>query len=125
MPIPPRLETEIQELGNAFELEVAEEPEVINLVFKSYSLSEGFSVASTDLLLRIPKTYPESGPDMFWTDTEVKFVDGTIPKNADSVESYMGRSWRRFSWHRAPWNPTLDRLHLHLEFINERLRRKE
>ncbi len=125
MPIPPRLETEIHELKSAFELEVAEEPEMINLVLKRFTLTEGFSVAATDLLLRIPRIYPEAGPDMFWTDTEVKFADGTVPKNADSVEIYLGRSWRRFSWHRAPWNPTIDRLLLHLEFINERLRRKE
>lgn len=125
MAIPPRLETEIRELGDAWDLEVTEDPEVINLVLKAYPLSDGFSVSTTNLLLRIPKSYPEAGPDMFWTDTEVRFADGTIPKNADSLETYVGRVWRRFSWHRAPWNPTIDRLHLHIEFINERLRRKE
>jgi hypothetical protein len=125
MAIPPRLEIEIKELETELNLEVAEDNEYINLVFKGFPLEGGFNVPSTDLLLKVPKTYPDAGPDMFWVDPVVTFADGRIPQAAENLEDHLGRQWRRFSWHRPAWNPTIDNLHGHIEFIKARLRKDE
>ncbi len=126
MAVPPRLEKEIAELRGRYSIEIVEDSDFINLVIKEFPLGEGFNVPVSDLLLRVPKTYPDAGPDMFYTDPAVILPNGQVAKNTESIEPYIGRSWRRFSWHRQqPWNPIVDNMHSHIEFINCRLRKNE
>lgn len=121
MPLPPRLTAELDELRDSYRIEVTEEAEVINVVCQDFPLGNGYSVASSDLLLRIPRTYDDAGPDMFWVSPSVLLSSGGVPQNAESIETYCDRTWRRFSWHRN-WLPGKDNLHGHLEFIRRRLR---
>lgn len=123
MALPPRLEKELEELLESHQIEVEEGP-CINLIFQAFPLGEGFSKSSSDLLLRIPLPYPDAGPDMFWLDMSVTLANGAIPQAAEQIETYNGRSWRRFSWHRAAWNPLIDNIHGYLEFVRRRLREK-
>jgi hypothetical protein len=126
MPVPPKLERELAELRERYSVEVVEDPEFINLIFKDFPLGGGFNVPTSDLLLRVPKTYPEAGPDMFYTDPLVTLANGQIAKTTEHIELHVSRNWRRFSWHRQqPWNPIIDNMHDHLEFINHRLRQDE
>lgn len=126
MAVPPKLEKEIGELRATYSLDVVEDSEFINLIFKDFPLAEGFSTPSSDLLLRVPKSYPDAGPDMFYTDTAVTLSSGELAKNTDSIEPFVGRNWRRFSWHRQqPWNPIVDNMHSCVEFIHCRLRKNE
>src|SRR5438309_91450 len=111
MPLPPRLEKELAELRVEFQIEVTEESDIVNIVFKGFAIGDGFNRVTSDLLLRLPKTYPDAGPDMFWTVPELLLLNGAVPQNADSLEDYIGHRWRRFSWHKAAWNPTIDNLH--------------
>ena len=122
MALPPRLEQEVQALRDQYQVEVCEEGDWINLTFVNFPIGDGFSVASSNLLIRVQRTYPDAGPDMFWLDVAVLLSNGRPPQAAESVESYLGRSWRRFSWHRQSWNPSIDNLHGYLEFIRRRLR---
>ena|ERR1700722_3352326 len=125
MPLPPKLEHELDELRGQHKIEVTEEPDLINIVFLNLHVGEGYRPTNCDLLLRIPRSYPDAGPDMFWTAPEVLLANSRVPQAADVIETYLGRRWRRFSWHRpptSPWNPTVDNLHSHLEFIRKRLR---
>jgi hypothetical protein len=84
------------------------------VIIKSAPLPPGiFKLQKTDILLVADRQYPDSALDMFWTEQDVIRVNGTIPQNANVIETYMGRSWRRFSWHRnGIWkrqgNPLLD-----------------
>ena len=121
MAIPPRLQSELNELAKSLALEIVEEPEVIDVVFRGFPVGSNFSLVSSDVLVRVPKTYPEAGPDMFWTQPELTLKDGRIPQSAEHMEDYLGRRWRRFSWHRARWTPSVDNMHGYLEFIRKRL----
>lgn len=96
-----------------------------NIVFRDYPLPAGLSKSFTDLLLRFPISYPNGRPDMFWTDVDLALKDGQCPKSADTVETAVGRQWRRFSWHPQVWNPATDDLRTYLEFVNTRLARTE
>lgn len=125
MAIPPRLATEIEELRKVFTIEVSEDADYVVMVLKNFPVGEVFNMAETDLLLKIPKAYPDAWPDMFWTHPDVKCSDGRTPQAAENVEEVIGRQWRRFSWHRPAWNPTIDDMHSHIEFIKARLRRNE
>jgi len=80
-----------------------------------------YQVATTDVLFITDTQYPLSAMDMFWTDLTVLRPDGSIPTNADSIETYGGREWRRFSWHRnGIWNPSGNCLLDHFEFMQDR-----
>jgi hypothetical protein len=61
---------------------------------------------------------------MFYTDPAVLLVNNCPPQAAEAIETYVGRQWRRFSWHHRPWNQITDNLTSYLEFVRERLRRK-
>jgi hypothetical protein len=120
MTLPPRLAKEIEELET--KPEVVEDGGVVNLVFKNRPIPPGYTLPAADLLLRVPLAYPDAGPDMFWTDPALTLQGGRHPQAGDLVESYIGRRWRRFSWH-TKWRPTIDNLESYLLFVRRRLDR--
>lgn len=80
-----------------------------------------FRLTSTDVLFIADKQYPHSAIDMFWVELGVLRPDGSVPPGADSIEPYMNRSWRRFSWHRnGVWDPTRNGLLDHYAFMESR-----
>jgi hypothetical protein len=80
-----------------------------------------YAVRRTDVLFMTDVQYPLSAMDMFWTDPAVLLSDGSVPAGGDSIETYLGRQWRRFSWHRnGVWNPAGNCLLDHVEFMQAR-----
>jgi hypothetical protein len=104
------------------DVEVAPENPKIFVVLKKAQLPMGlFQVERSDVLFITDGQYPLSAMDMFWTETGVVRPDGSTPQNAEAIEQYLGRSWRRFSWHRnniwsSAGNPLLD----HYAFVESR-----
>ena len=121
MSLIPRLENEIKELQKRFTVEVLEDSSFVNLVLKDFPLGGGFNLPSADLLIRVPLSYPDTGPDMFWTDPRVLLSNGQEPQAANVREQYLGREWRRFSWHRSRWDTVRDDLLSYLEFVRHRI----
>lgn len=120
--LPTRLSQELSEIDGAFDVEAHEEATVVDLIFRNFPTSAHYSLPTTTILLRVPKSYPDAGLDMFWTDVELALANGGVPQGAGAIESYMGRSWRRFSWHHGSWNPNVHNLHTYLDFVRRRFR---
>jgi hypothetical protein len=118
MAIPPRLAKELGELDAP--PEIVEEAAAVSLIFRNFPIPPGYNRVAADLLLRIPRAYPDAGPDMFWTTSALTLADGSPPKNSEVVESLLGESWRRFSWH-TNWRPNVDNLHGHIQVVRRRL----
>lgn len=91
------------------------------VIIGGYPLPKGWSKPTSQLLIKVPQSYPNGKPDMFWTNVDLTLADGTIPEKADRVEMINGKQWRRFSWHPSKWNPGTDDLTTFLQFINQRL----
>ena len=125
MPLPPKLNRELDELKSTFVVQVREEADIINFVFSDFQLGDGFNRRTSDLLIRIPRSYPDAGPDMFWTVPEVLLATGQAPQCAEVLEVHLGRQWRRFSWHKKSWNSVSDNIHSYIEFVYRRLRQKQ
>lgn len=125
MSLPPKLVHELAELRGSTTVEVVEEADLINLVFTDFPLGQGFNMACCDLLVRVPRSYPDVGPDMFWTTPQLTFRDGRIPQAAEVQEEHIGKTWRRFSWHHGNWNCILDGLPGYLDFIRLSLRQSQ
>lgn len=120
--LPPRLEKELQELGLAgWRFTILEDAYFVSVVFHEVPTSSRYNHPVTEVFVRIPRIYPESGPDMFWTSPDLHLADGRPPLGGDVLEEHAGRIWRRFSWHREKyWNPEIDWLGTHLEFVRQR-----
>lgn len=130
----PQLDSEIKRLRQLYTVDVVEEDSVINVVIRGFPTSGLYNKPTTNLLLRVPRSYPDAGLDMFWTDPELTLRDGGTPANAqqleryaalDSIPDFAGKQWRRFSWHpqsNTPhrWNPNVDNLESYLEFVRKR-----
>ncbi len=126
--IPQELTEEINSLHErGFSCDIIEEGQKIFLFFKDFQLPENiYNIEKTDLLIFTTTLYPNCGFDMFWVDEKLTLKNGAIPKNGDSLETYMKRRWRRFSYHpynAKPWNPSQDNLSSYVSYIQQRLRR--
>lgn len=116
--IPEQLQCEAQQLqtdGNKITL--GQENGVITLVLHEYQLPPGYNKKTTDLLLRIPESYPNGQPDMFWVDEDLTLSNGAVPKKGEVFEAHVGKKWRRISWHPAKWNPGADNIYTFLSFV--------
>jgi Prokaryotic E2 family E len=117
-----QLAQEVEELKNAgHAVELVEGAGWANVLFHQYSLPPGYNKKTTELLLKMPMSYPSGRPDMFWTDEGLTLQGGGIPKSAETIEMHLGKRWRRFSWHPQNWVPGVDNLRSFLEFVNNRL----
>ncbi len=96
----------------------------IHVILENYSLPSGYSVQSSKLLVKLPASYPNGMPDMFWVDEAVRLANGSLPDRANP-EAVNGNTWLRFSWHPARWNPGNDTLLTYLEFVNRRLEQRK
>lgn len=118
------LRSHASELGArlGLEVEVVTEGDRLFILVRQAPLPPGrFRLERSDVLLITDRQYPLSAMDMFWVEVGVLRRDGSIPRSAEAIEQYLGRSWRRFSWHRnSVWsskgNPLLD----HYAFVEQR-----
>jgi Prokaryotic E2 family E len=103
-------------------LHISQEGAQVYIILGSLPLpARAYQVANSDVLFITDTMYPLSAMDMFWTDPAVVRPDGSIPAGAESIETYSGRQWRRFSWHRnGIWNPNGNPLLDHFEFMQAR-----
>jgi hypothetical protein len=101
------------------EVDVEQVGAQVFVILRSFRLPPGsYNVETSDILFITDVQYPLSAMDMFWTDPALLRRDGSVPAGGDSIETYLGRQWRRFSWHRnGIWNPVGNCLLDHFEFM--------
>jgi hypothetical protein len=77
------------------------------LVFRDFVLPQvKFTVATADILSKMPTNFPDSGPDMFWAKPRVLLApDGRFAICTDVNEMFLGETWQRWSryWNALPW----------------------
>lgn len=136
--LPPQLETEIHGLQREYKVDLVEEAAMIDVVLRDFPTSALYSKPKTNLLIRVPRSYPDAGLDMFWTDYDLTLQGGGIPNGAAVLEGYpaldtipelKGKQWRRFSWHPetgtpSRWNASIDNLFSYIEFVRKRFRQQ-
>jgi Prokaryotic E2 family E len=112
----------LDELG--LEYEVSSEGGLICVVIKEWPLPAGYDPARVDLLLRLPVGFPDAQPDMYWCDPPVRVTaTGASPPATEVRETYLGRTWQRFSRHlpAGAWQSGRDNLSSYLALIRQGL----
>jgi len=72
---------------------------------------ERYNKSTTQLLFLIPPGYPNTGPDNFFVDGDLKLKDGSNPpgfnagSNSSSGNAPVSGNWGWFSWHPTSWQP--------------------
>lgn len=70
-----------------------------------------FNKERTTVLFVLPVGYPNSGPDNFFADMDLRLKDGSTPpafnlnSNSSSGAAPIEGSWGWFSWHPQSWRP--------------------
>jgi hypothetical protein len=90
----------------------------ICLIIFEYPLPNGYAPPNADLLLRLPRGFPDAAPDMFWFFPDVLYQGGGAPPATGERLNYDGRVWQRWSRHLAiAWRPGIDNLQTYLRLI--------
>jgi hypothetical protein len=124
--VPGELTIEIDELRQeGWAITVSEMPDgFVHVVLDQFDLPAGFTLKQSRLLMKIPQSYPNGKPDMFWLEEAIRLENGAVPESAGEVENNHGIAWRRFSWHPAKWVPGVDSVRSYIEFVRTRLNHK-
>jgi Prokaryotic E2 family E len=95
------------------------------VVVHDYSLPTGLSHALVNLLVKLPPTFPDGAPDMFWLSPEIRTASGVAPQGTSS-EMLLGTVWQRFSWHLNPgaWRPGVSTLRDFMRCVRARLEKR-
>lgn len=124
MAAPDRLESDIALLRrDGHDIAVVEEQTRYHVLFNNFGLPDQYIPNVTTLMFIADYQYPLSALDMFWTEPHVRCQAGGWPLNADQFLKFIGRTWQRWSWHYAGWNPATHSVATHLEVCRDRLAR--
>ena len=95
------------------------------LVVPNYPLPDGFSPGRVRLLVKLPPSFPDAAPDMFWLNPPIRTPSGVAPQGT-SIETVLGADWQRFSWHLLPgaWRPGTSSLRDYLRCVRARLEKR-
>ena len=123
MPAPAPLVGDVAALADqGFDASIVDDHPRFYVVLTDLELPTFYDPSVTDLMMMADYQYPMSALDMFWTSPHVRRVDnGGFPQNADQLEEHIGRSWQRWSWHYAGWNPAHHSVATHLDVFFDRL----
>ena len=117
MQLPDRDMSFLQE--RSFQYELVDEGGMLCVLIKSWRLPEGYTVPSSDLLLRLSPGYPDVPPDMWWFDPALVRLDNGPIQATEVIETVLGRSWQRWSRHldASLWNSGTDGLESYLSLV--------
>ena|SRR5437868_3081285 len=106
-----RIAEEVQLLREKFP-KLEHGPEFEWVLLPHFALPKGrFNKATAPILFALPVGYPNTGPDNFFTDVDLRLANGSMPPafNPDSKSSSgpapVPGSWGWFSWHPQKWTP--------------------
>jgi hypothetical protein len=112
-------------IRRGFAYSVTAEGGMTCVVIKGYRLPAGYDRPEADLLLRLSPGYPDVAPDMWWFDPPAKLFNGGRPPATESMETYLGRTWQRWSRHfqAGQWQSGIDSLESFFALIGKELER--
>lgn len=104
--------------------EVLEEGGQKALLLRGFPLPVGkFDAERADVLVLLPSTYPDVGPDMFYTLPWIRLLaSGGYAAQADQPHPFGGVTYQRWSRHSTDWRPGVDGIRTVLRRIEAALR---
>lgn len=92
------------------------------LIIRNYELPKGkYNYEKSDLLILIPKGYPDTRPDMWYFFPAILLAPSNRPaRQTQATIPFEGRIWQRWSRHYPAnqWRPGVDGIHTFLKKID-------
>ena len=74
--------------------------------FTGWRLPPGWNMTQSQLWVPCPPAYPQTPPDNFYTDAQLRLADGREPGNSSLTHLENGLQVRCFSFHvQGGWDP--------------------
>jgi hypothetical protein len=92
-----------------------------------FAVPAGYTIATTEVALRIEPGYPDSQLDMAYFHPALRRIDGRGIPATESTETIDRRTFQRWSRHRTaqnPWRPAVDDVSTHLAQVQHWLVRE-
>lgn len=82
----------------------------MGVVLPGFTLPEAkYQVGAADILILLPRGYPDAAPDMFYALPWLSLVGrNRYPNRADQPQKFDGQKWQRWSRHNESWRPGID-----------------
>jgi hypothetical protein len=111
----------LAERGITYELH--SEANMLCLVIRDFPIPAGYDRPIADLMIRFNIGYPDVPPDMWWFAPAVKLATGQEILATNGIETYLGKTWQRWSRHFQPgqWQPGIDSLESFLALLRREL----
>jgi hypothetical protein len=108
--------------AKGFQYRAVQDGGVVALTILEFELPPHYAPVKCELMVRLPSSYPNAHPDMFWTIPTIARANGGSPQAADVFEPYLGRQWQRWSRHfQGTWRAGIDGLASYLAVIRREL----
>ena len=120
--LPERDQRYLRDHKHLHPLPVADDNGQTGIVFEAFALpSQKFDQEQADVLIVLPSSYPDTGPDMFFCDPWIRLSStGAWPVAADQEYTFAGRRWQRWSRHNTePWDPALHGIHIVIQRVRD------
>ncbi len=93
------------------------------VVLKQFDTGGRFDHDTTDILVVLPKGYPDACPDMFFCFPWIKLRGSAgWPDRANAEFAFGGQKWQQWSRHNSEWRAGVDGLHTMIRRIIAALR---
>jgi hypothetical protein len=75
-------------------------------IHDTFELPDAYTPRVVRLLIKLPPTFPDAAPDMFFVTPVVRVTTGGAPRGTSDTQ-LLDQPWQQFSWHLAPgsWRP--------------------
>ena len=123
----PRVLTEQDELylrGKNFNFTAEVDGDTILVILCDVEMPPGITPGRADLLLVLPKGFPDVTPDCFWCTPDLT-ANGAPIQATEHHQPFAGREWQRWSRHfDGQWRPGIDGLRTFVTIVEDCLRRE-
>jgi len=97
------------------------------LIYRGFRIPSEYRPDRVDLLIKLPPTFPEAAPDMFWVSPAVVITTtGGSPRGTGNV-TLLNQTWQQFSWHLKPgaWRPGISDVRDFVRCVQARFERRD
>ncbi len=94
-------------------------------IHSAFELPDAYLPKVVRLLVKLPPTFPEAAPDMFYVTPVVRTANGGVPVGATPA-TILGESWQQFSWHLKPgaWQPGFSDFREYMRCVRSRFEKR-
>lgn len=109
--------------NKGYRYDVVKDGDALYLILFDFDFPIAYAPSKADVLIILPAGYPNSNPDMFWTNPDVKLPNGAWPTASEYHHAYCGRSWQRWSRHfpNGSWRAGVDNICSYIAAIKKEL----